>query len=187
MSSSTVTSILLPQFEFTSLKAAVLDADATATTYLLNCPWDDPDYEYSDSCGTYNNTVTVGPWASKTLSLGAAKTGVWDLYINMPSISPPWTFSVHCEMSRTVAQECTKINIGGNNDGTPTVTVTSPDGLEDLELDAFSYIPITITAGQELLAATHSASDKATTTDDTSDSAQSTASKDADSKALSSE
>ncbi|KPM45955.1 hypothetical protein AK830_g654 [Neonectria ditissima] len=175
MPSSIITSLLLPRFDTTPLMAAVLGVDTTATTYLLNCPWDEADFEESSSCGVYNNTVTVGPWASKTLPPGTAETGVFDLSVDRSRYLPPWEFSIHCKMSRTVAQECTTIDLGGNSDVIPTATLTSPDSLKDQDLFRFSHTPITITAGLELLAATHSPSSKPYITDDVFSSSQSSA------------
>ncbi|KAF4976016.1 hypothetical protein FZEAL_7272 [Fusarium zealandicum] len=159
MPSSLVTSLLLPGYGEQPLVAEVLGADATATTYLLNCP---PGTDSND-CGTYNNSITLGPWASKTLPPGAAKTGEFDVYITMPGYEEPWEFSMHCEMSRTIPEKCTSINNGGNNDGSPTVTLYSSDGLEDFE---FEYAPVTITSGLELLTASRSGSQKAGATTD---------------------
>ncbi|KAJ4251462.1 hypothetical protein NW762_011445 [Fusarium torreyae] len=134
--------------------AEVIGAEATATTYVLNCP---PGTDGND-CGTYNNTVTIGPWASKTLPAGAASTGDFDLFITMADEYDPWRFSLHCEMSRTVAKDCTTINIGGNDDGHPTATLTDSDELSYYNL---AYGPVTITAGQELLSAKHTGVAKA--------------------------
>ncbi|KAJ4329310.1 hypothetical protein N0V84_000205 [Fusarium piperis] len=145
--------------------AEVIGAEATATTYVLNCAPDTEDGE----CGTFNNTVAVGPWGSKTLPPGAPSTGYLDYFITVPYEEEPWLFSIHCKMSRTVAQECTTTNIGGNNDGNPTATFSD---LEESQADfAFlTYATVTITGGQEYLAATHSA---ATTADDASSTAKS--------------
>lgn len=142
MTSSLVTSLLLPGYDAQNIVASVIGADATATTYLLNCP---PGTDSND-CGTYNQSLTLGPWASQTPVSGQPTTGAFDMYITM-DYDEPWEFSLHCEMTRTVAQECTSINIGGNNDGTPTATI----GGEELTDFEFAYSPITITAGLEKL------------------------------------
>ncbi|KAL4732013.1 hypothetical protein ACLX1H_001018 [Fusarium chlamydosporum] len=153
--------------------AEVLGADATATTYLLNCPSGTD----GNDCGTYNNSVTVGPWASKTLAPGAASTGELDLFITVPSEDKEgdWRFSVHCDMSRTIAKKCTTINIGGNNDGTPTATLTNSDDLEEFEL---THVPVVITAGLDLLNAKHTGVSEvsATTTATTTATSKETAS-----------
>ncbi|CAM1503624.1 Fc.00g012150.m01.CDS01 [Cosmosporella sp. VM-42] len=168
MPSAIVTSLLIPLTDPQPLVAEVLGADASATTYLLNCPSGTD----SNDCGTYNESITLGPWASRTLPPGAAGTGLFDLSIDMKDTEEEWKFSIHCEMSRTVAQECTTINIGGNDDGSPTATFSSPEELEDQDLATFAYMPVTITAGQDLLTAFTTAA----ATDSTSISGQSTAS-----------
>ncbi|KAH6877085.1 hypothetical protein B0T10DRAFT_610074 [Thelonectria olida] len=169
MPSSVVTSLLLPGYRGT-LVAKVIGAEATATTYVLNCGTSTDDID----CGVYNNSITLGPWASKTLPPGAAKTGEFDLFITQSYAEESWKFSVHCDMTRSVAEECTTINIGGNDDGHPTATITESDYLDMLGFASFTWVPVTITAGQDLLTATHSASDEASATGDTSDSAQAT-------------
>ncbi|KAF5006014.1 hypothetical protein FDECE_7588 [Fusarium decemcellulare] len=50
--------------------------------------------------------------------------------------------------TETVATACTTTNIGGNDDGSPTATMTSFEQLEDYE---FHYDPVTITKGLDLL------------------------------------
>ncbi|KAF4342480.1 hypothetical protein FBEOM_3566 [Fusarium beomiforme] len=159
-SSALVTS--LPIFGDTgsaTFVAEVIGADADHTTYVLNCPYVDPEseeFKTMDDCGVYNNTYTLGPWMSKTLPPGAASTGDLDLFITMPGDSEDdWRFSVHCEMSRTVATKCTTINVGGNDDGHPTATITDAEELDDYGLATFSFGPVSITAGQELLNAKH--------------------------------
>lgn len=146
--------------------AEVIGAEATATTYVLNC---DEKIIEDGECGTFNNTVAVGPWGSKTLPPGAASTGYLDYYLTMPDPEDPFEFSIHCKMSRTIAQECTTTNLGGNDDGSPTATFSD---LEKSQSDfaMLTYATVTITAGQEFLAATHSA---ATTGDDASSTAKS--------------
>ncbi|KAM0304241.1 hypothetical protein ACHAPM_002316 [Fusarium culmorum] len=152
------TSLPLPGYGSQSLVAEVLGADATATTYVLNCP---PDTDGND-CGTYNNTVTVGPWGSKTIPAGAATTGNLDIFITMPSDDEDdWKMSVHCKMSHTVAKACTTINLGGNDDGSPTATVTASDELEMFDL---TYAPVVITAGLDILNAKHTGVPEASAT-----------------------
>ncbi|KAF4966882.1 hypothetical protein FSARC_5495 [Fusarium sarcochroum] len=153
MPSHLTTSLPVFYYDAYPVWAEVIGADATATTYVLNCP---PGTDGND-CGTYNNTVTLGPWASKTLPAGAASTGDFDLFVTM-AYEDPWKFSLHCEMSRTIAKECTTINIGGNDDGHPTATITASDDLEGYNL---AHGPVTITAGQELLSAKHTGVAKA--------------------------
>ncbi|KAJ3541383.1 hypothetical protein NM208_g4638 [Fusarium decemcellulare] len=166
MPSTSVTSLPLPYDIGTELVAEILGVEANATTYLLNCA---PGPDTSD-CGVDDRYVTVGSWASKTIPPGAAKTGLYDEYYK----DPEYEFSVHCEMSKTTAQECTTINIGGNDKGHPTSTLAHED-FKYVNLDYFIDVPVTITAGVELLAAAKTASQEATATDDTSGSSQSTA------------
>ncbi|CEI62374.1 hypothetical protein FVEN_g12066 [Fusarium venenatum] len=152
------TSLPLPHYGTQSLVAEVLGADATATTYLLNCP---PGTDGND-CGTYNNTLTVGPWASQTIPAGAASTGNLDIFITMPSEDEDdWRMSVHCKMSHTVAKGCTTINLGGNDDGSPTSTISDTDELEAYDL---TYAPVVITAGLDLLSAKHTGVPEASAT-----------------------
>ncbi|KAF5556573.1 hypothetical protein FMEXI_1045 [Fusarium mexicanum] len=172
MSSALVTS--LPIFadagSSMTLVAEVLGVDADHTTYVLNCPYVDPEseeFQTMDDCGVYNNTYIIGPYMSKTLPPGAASTGDFDLFVTMPGdAEDDWKFSIHCEMSRTVATKCTTINIGGNDDGHPTATITNTEDLEDYGFRTFDYGAVSITAGQELLDAKH-ASVTATASDAT--------------------
>lgn len=146
MASAITTRLLLLDSDPQPLVAEVLGVDATATTYLINCE----DGTDSNNCGTYNNSVTLGPWASETLPPGADETGFFDIYITVSDPSDPWEFSMHCEMSRSSAKECTTINNGGNDDGSPTATFTA---VSDMGGNILAYQPVTITAGLELLAA----------------------------------
>ncbi|KAF4502558.1 hypothetical protein FAGAP_1199 [Fusarium agapanthi] len=63
--STSVRDLLLIPSDAMTLHGKVLGADATATTYLLNCP---PD---SDSCERNGQAITLGPWAEKTLASSA--------------------------------------------------------------------------------------------------------------------
>lgn len=162
--SISVTKVLLFDTGPQTLVADVLAADATATTFLLNCPSGTD----SNDCGTYNETVVVGPWAKPTPP-PAASTGVYDLEINMGS---EWFFHLHCDMSSTVPVDCTTTNLGGNDDGSPTATFTSI-ATDDSNL-GWAYAPITITSGLELLASATAAAESgsavssgATSTDST--------------------
>ncbi|EXA34137.1 hypothetical protein FOVG_14579 [Fusarium oxysporum f. sp. pisi HDV247] len=67
--STSVKELLLVPSDAMTLHGKVLGADATATTYLLNCP---PDAE---SCERNGQTITLGPWAEKTLASSADPTG----------------------------------------------------------------------------------------------------------------
>lgn len=169
MTSSLVTSILWIDPDI-SLVAKVLGAEPSATTYLLGCNLEPDDR----GCDRYAS-VTLGPWASETPPPGVARTGDFDLYIT-DSIES-WKFSMHCEMSGTVPQKCTTINIGGNDNGHPTATFGSEEDVEEEGFGGFGYATMTITEGLELLTATHSGPHETSTasTEDTSASAQSTA------------
>ncbi|KAI4597120.1 hypothetical protein KJ359_004631 [Pestalotiopsis sp. 9143b] len=140
---TSITSVLLVDTDAQTIVAEVLAADATATTFLLNCP---PGTDSND-CGTYDETVVVGPWAKPTPPPDAS-TGVYDLEVSMGT---EWFFHLHCDMSETLPVACTTTNIGGNDDGTPTATVTFASS--DYDDYAFDWTPITITSGLEKLAA----------------------------------
>ncbi|EEU36071.1 uncharacterized protein NECHADRAFT_53109 [Fusarium vanettenii 77-13-4] len=176
MPSSLVTSILWTDPD-EPLLAKVIGAEPSATTYLLGCT-PEPD---GRECSMYHAAVTLGPWASETPSPGVARTGNFDFYIS-DSIDP-WKFSMHCEMTGTVPQKCTTINIGGNDDGHPTATFGSKE-MEEEGLGEFGYATLTITGGLELLAATHSGSHE-TATASTEDSAHGTSTPEATSVASS--
>ncbi|KAF3017881.1 hypothetical protein E8E14_012906 [Neopestalotiopsis sp. 37M] len=137
-----VTSVLLFDTDPQSLVAEVLGADATATTFLLNCPSGTD----SNDCGTYDETVIVGPWAKPTPPPDAS-TGVYDLEVNMGT---EWFFHLHCDMTETVPIDCTTTNINGNNDGTPTATITF--ATSDYGDYSMAWAPVTITSGLEKLA-----------------------------------
>ncbi|KAF2150430.1 hypothetical protein K461DRAFT_295713 [Myriangium duriaei CBS 260.36] len=140
-----------------TLVGSVISADSTATALLLNCPSGTD----SDDCGIYNASVTFGPWALATPP-PSASTGTYDMHITeagdpdatgTATADAPWTFNVHCQVvSTTQINVCTTTNIGGNNDGTPTATLTNPDPTDY----GATKIPITITGGLEKLAAASS-------------------------------
>ncbi|KAH6656996.1 hypothetical protein BKA67DRAFT_553928 [Truncatella angustata] len=134
---TSVTKVFLFNTDPQTLVADVLAADATATTFLLNCPSGTD----SNDCGTYNETVVVGPWAKPTPP-PEASTGVYDLEIKLDT---EWYFHIHCDMTGTAPGVCTTTNIGGNDDGSPTATYT-PESTD------WNYMPVTITAGLEKLA-----------------------------------
>ncbi|KAM0350713.1 hypothetical protein ACHAPU_003208 [Fusarium lateritium] len=160
MSSALTTSIHMMGDPSMPLVADVLGADATATTYVLNCP---PVSKYdSGDCGVFNMSVTVGPHASKTLPPGAASTGDFDMFMSMPDDEHDFKFSLHCDMSRTIPTECTTINLGGNDDGHPTQVFSGTK--DNAMMFPFAYVPITVTAGQELLNAKHTGDAEAVTT-----------------------
>ncbi|KAM0431364.1 hypothetical protein ACHAPT_005340 [Fusarium lateritium] len=155
MPSSLVTSLLWPDPD-EHLQAKVIGAEPSATTYALNCI---PDPSDGGGCYLYV-TITLGPWASETAPAGAGRTGDYDYYLT--DTDDPWEYSLHCGMSGTVAQKCTRINNGGNDEDNPTATLGSEDELESEGYDVFGYAPVTITEGLELLAAAHSGSHEST-------------------------
>ncbi|KAM5346110.1 hypothetical protein ACJ41O_009115 [Fusarium nematophilum] len=161
MPSAITTSLLMPKWDPQPLVAEVLAADATATTYLLNC-----NENGADQCGVFDNTLIVGPWAGKTLPPGAASTGTFHYSISMP-YDEPWLYSIECEMSRTVPLACTTTNSGGNDEDRQTATFTGTEAIEDELYVTLSFTPVTITAGQELLDGKYSTSEATTSTSST--------------------
>ncbi|KAJ4258826.1 hypothetical protein NW762_007913 [Fusarium torreyae] len=147
MSVDLVTSVLILPFEVYEVKtptATVIGADATATTYQLACPAG----KYCESAG-WNNTLVVGPWASKTVPAGAASTGTFHWMLNAALEDDAVTSSVECLMKSGVPQECT--TMAGYGDEVLTDSATGAKSIEEqLEL-SFSTLPIVITAGQDLL------------------------------------
>lgn len=159
MSSVTTTSLLLPSYTGNFL-ANVIGAQATETTFVLDCDFE----KDNDDCGLTKNTVIVGPWADKTLASDAVPTGLYSEYVTMED----FTFSIRCDMSRTYAETCTTINLGGNDNGSPTATfprtASDTDLFEDFGYDSFTWVPVTITAGYDLLSNREISSAKATST-----------------------
>jgi hypothetical protein len=144
---TSVTTLLLFNTDPQSLVADILGANPTATTILLNCP---PGTD-SDDCGTYNETITIGPWAMATPPPDAT-SGVYDLLVTEDT---EFYYSQHCDMSKAVPVDCTTTNLGGNDDGSPTATFTNVQSTDSLF--AWTYLPVTITAGLDKLAAAASA------------------------------
>ncbi|PNS19637.1 hypothetical protein CAC42_7481 [Sphaceloma murrayae] len=136
---------------------SVISANPSQTAIVLNCA---PGLDSSE-CGYYNLSVTVGPWAASTAAPNLPATGSYDMYMAMDSGSEPesdgnqgFTFGVHCDVtSRTIPAVCTTTNIGGNNDGTPTLTITNPGASENSNDYALSLVSLTLTAGAEKLSA----------------------------------
>ncbi|KAH7139685.1 hypothetical protein B0J13DRAFT_67029 [Dactylonectria estremocensis] len=151
MSSDLTTSLFMPKFDPQPIVAEVLAADATATTYLLNCR------QGADQCGIFDNTLVVGPWASKTVSPGAATTG--ELNYRITDSYNPWLYSIECQMSHTVPLECTTTNSGGNDEDRQTATFTGTEAIEEELHITVTFTQVIITAGQELLIPTSSASE----------------------------
>lgn len=89
-----------------------------------------------------------------------------------------WTYSLHCEMSRSVAQQCT-VTQGPVKDiselrqsNYPAQTYTDKSGLAEIYGPTYAYAPITLTAGLEKLDGKHASSTESSTASATSDSAE---------------
>jgi hypothetical protein len=96
---TSITKVLLFDTEAdATLVAEVLAADATATTFLLNCPSGTD----GNDCGTYNESVVVGPWAKPTPPPDAS-TGVYDVEVNMGT---EWFFGMYKIMSGVLLVFC---------------------------------------------------------------------------------
>ncbi|KAF5568192.1 hypothetical protein FPHYL_2925 [Fusarium phyllophilum] len=135
---TSVKDLLLIPSDAMTLHGKVLGADATATTYLLNCP---PD---ADSCGRNGQTIT--------LAASADPRGAIDIVITEPQGGTKWFYSLHCEMSRSVAQECTMINRPANGPSTiGPKTYKGESGLREIYGPTFEYGRVTLTAGLEKL------------------------------------
>jgi len=178
---TSVTQLLVIPNDALTLMGKVVGADATATTYVLECRKDD------DECGRMKQTVTLGPWAEKALATGAAKTGDLDVWISDKlEDGTPWTFSQHCEMSRSVAQKCT-VSQGPVKDSKeyktedfPPQTHTDASGLREVYGPTYVYAQVTLTAGLEKLASATATGSSAEETESTaSQSGTSTATVDA--------
>ncbi|KAF5548824.1 hypothetical protein FMEXI_4494 [Fusarium mexicanum] len=144
--STSVKDLLLIPSDAMTLYGKVLGADTTATTYLLECPSND------EACDRNGQTITLGPWAEKTLASSVDPTGTMDVAITELPDGTKWFYSLHCEMSRSVAQDCTVTNRPANGPST-----IGPETYKD-ELDmreiygpTFEYGRVTLTAGLEKL------------------------------------
>lgn len=148
MAEPITTSLLYPtQYGTGGLEVEVMGANPTATTYRLWCP--NPN-NLTDACAQYRSSLTLGPWASATLAPGAPETGIFEDSI-LAVGELPWTYSIRCEMSRSVPLVCTTTNVGGNDEDRQTHTVSDSSGLYDVGLDSFTHVPATIMAGHEFL------------------------------------
>ncbi|KAF5609961.1 uncharacterized protein FSUBG_3742 [Fusarium subglutinans] len=130
---------------------SVISVNPTATTIELGCP------VQSDCPFEYSNTFVVGPWARTAVPEGSASTGTFHFYL----ANSYWgtALSVECLVSSGMPQTCTHLVTGmqtrTGKDGdiyanTVTETATNMIHLATLETH-FTYMPIVITAGQELL------------------------------------
>ncbi|KAF5711525.1 hypothetical protein FMUND_8920 [Fusarium mundagurra] len=147
MSSALTTSVFilpLALYKEQTPSAVVIAANPTATTIQLYCP-----DEVSAACKSsgYNNSIVIGPWASKTVPVGAASTGVFHWMLALNDLGG--ASSVECLVSSGTPQICT--------------TMALPNITKEFEL-MFGTLPIVITKGQELL----ETASQATTTEDPS-------------------
>ncbi|KAG5770733.1 hypothetical protein H9Q69_010128 [Fusarium xylarioides] len=173
--STSVKDLLLIPSDAMTLHGKVLGADAIATTYLLNCPPDDK------TCERNGQTITLGPWAEKTLASSADPTGTIDVVITEPQDGTKWFYSLHCEMSRSAAQECTMINRPANGPSTiGTKTYKGESALREIYGPTFEYGRVTLTAGLDKLKSEYPSATMAEGTDSVSrETGSSTASADA--------
>ncbi|KAF5664466.1 hypothetical protein FHETE_7057 [Fusarium heterosporum] len=130
--------------------ATVIDANPTATTLDLLCPAQ----INSEGCPNsgYNNTIVIGPWASRTVPEGAPSTGTFHWMVTWDGWGPS---SVECSVSSGIPLACTALAIASANGTFSAESLKQvATGMEDItkELDlTFSTLPIVITAGQDLL------------------------------------
>ncbi|KAG8666672.1 hypothetical protein FPOAC1_011483 [Fusarium poae] len=173
MSSVTTTSLLLPSY-YGHFLAEVVGANPTATTFVLDCDWDKYPWEGEDDCYVTKQTVVVGPWADKTPTPGAPTKGIYkESYVDkgIEEGEEGYSFSAECRMSKTWAETCTTINIGGNANFGPTATFPRSTGT------AFD-----VTAGEKYLSAAKTAvaaSIEASATDESQSAKMTTASDEA--------
>ncbi|RGP69270.1 hypothetical protein FLONG3_7906 [Fusarium longipes] len=176
MSSVTTTSLLLASYSG-HLNAEVIGANPTATTFVLDCDWDKYPWKGETDCYVTQQTIVVGPWADKTPAPGAPTTGIYkESYVEEGDDDEEYfSFSAECQMSRTWAETCTTINIGGNDDFGPTATFPRSTGTVFDEFypffgyGAFNYLPVTVTAGQKYILAAKTAIADSTEASATSD------------------
>jgi len=137
----------------TTLLGSIVAHNSSATSVLLNCP---EGYNNTKACLWNNITVTYGPWAAalgaqNPAAINAPATGNYDLLVVENYYSPPFTFSLHCDITSTTSlTACTTVNQGGDNAGQATKT------LAEKELSSFALSPATVvvTGGFEKMAAT---------------------------------
>ncbi|KAH7242563.1 hypothetical protein BKA59DRAFT_481026 [Fusarium tricinctum] len=170
MSSALTTSVFILPFgiyKITAPTASVIDANPTATTLQLLCPGG-PHQELCDKHG-FNNTIVVGPWASKTVPEGAPSTGTFHWMLTQTGLG---SSSIECPVSSGTPLACTFQVVAEADETFPAESITqiatgAKDIAENLEL-SFSTLPIVITAGQDRL---KSAAQATATRDSTSSEA----------------
>ncbi|KAF5964530.1 hypothetical protein FCOIX_13383 [Fusarium coicis] len=97
--------------------------------------------------------------------IGADATATTFVLDSIKDEDDDYTFTVQCDMSKTYAKTCTTINIGSNDNGSPTATF--PRTASDTSLyeyhgyGSFTWVPVTVTAGHQYLFTTAPGSAKA--------------------------
>lgn len=124
MATLTTTSLLIFLAPSQNIDASVLNANQAATTYLIN-------FLGSDTLGANTNaTVTVGP--------ASQETGSYRIAVSAPTTG---MVTLNCNTSAMTPTACVATAGGGLFD---IVSTTIPN---------YSYLPVTVTAGVEKLAA----------------------------------
>lgn len=124
MATLTTTSLLIFLAPSQNISGSVLNANQAATTYLI-------DFPDSDTLGANTNaTVTVGPTSQETGSYGIAV-----------GVSNTGMVTLNCNTSAMTPTACVATAGGGLFN---IVSTTIPN---------YSYLPVTVTAGLEKLAA----------------------------------
>lgn len=121
---------------------SVVYANPTATAFAFGCM---PGQDDSD-CGVSGEQVTVGPWAQATPP-PSASTGSYDVSIEDPDDT--FKFSLHCDMTSKTPATCTVVASYASDSAATSLVITSP-AADDAAL-AWTYMPVTITAGQQQL------------------------------------
>ncbi|CAJ0551317.1 Ff.00g112470.m01.CDS01 [Fusarium sp. VM40] len=170
MSSALTTSVFILPFAIYKSSVptvSVIDANPTATTLQFLCPAG-PYQEVCDK-GGFNNTIVVGPWASKTVPEGAPSTGTFHWMLTRSGMG---SSSIECPVSSGTPLACTFQAVAEADESFPAESITqiatgAKDISESLEL-SFSTLPVVITAGQDRL---KSAAQATATRDSTSSEA----------------
>ncbi|KAJ4252975.1 hypothetical protein NW762_010884 [Fusarium torreyae] len=145
------TSILFPDFQNLgyTITGGVRDVgDDGAIIYEIQLPTDDKESGNAETTEPGTITITDGPWATDSAS------GQFEFYYSTRQQQDPSDIyrevqSIHCELSKTVARECT---MAAEQDSySSTKTYTNRKQLESIYAYKFSYYPFVITSGQALL------------------------------------
>ncbi|KAH7174470.1 uncharacterized protein B0J16DRAFT_182398 [Fusarium flagelliforme] len=166
MPTTSITSLLWPAGDNVRVEGEVWEAEATGTRYMLRgCKPND------DSCDHHTAFVEFGPWASETLSKGAAETGVYNVHGTVDGTM----YSSVCEMSRSVIQKCTVSKASGFDPSTTEYNMTRTKGETGADFTLL-YHEVSLTGGLSKLAsatgdaapATTSSNDEASSTNEAS-------------------